>query len=233
MHHIRKFLLRTLWLSLLLLFSQGINAADEIPIGPAYQGPKCVIAVGDFSVAVHGAPVEIGDGLREMLQTALFESNQFVVVDREDPKGISAEQLLSDSFLSNPDAILQQGQMQPAEVLVYGAITTLEGKGCGLRIKVPGAPVKLGGVYHEARVAIDFHVVDSASGRLIATDSVEGTALSGRSTASTAKHDTCLPVKLEIVKNTPLELAIRDCIYRSVINLRKTIPNYLFRHKEP
>lgn len=211
-------------------FSPITLAKEEIPIGPSYQGPKCIIAVGDFNVKAIGAPQEIGDGLREMLQTALFESNYFFVVDRLDTAGISAEQLLSESFISNPDVILQQGQMHPAEVLVYGALTTLEGGGLGLRLKLPGAPVKLGGTYHKAKVTIDIRVVDSASGRVIASRSICGTALSGRCMAGTILSETCLPFTLEIFKNTPLELAIRDCIYRAVISLCKTIPQPLFRH---
>jgi curli biogenesis system outer membrane secretion channel CsgG len=210
--------------------NSATNAAAEIPIGPAYQGPKCVIAVGDFTVQARGAPQEIGDGLREMLQTALFESNHFIVVDRLDPAGITAEQLLSKSFLSNPDAIIKQGQMDPAEVMVYGAVTALEGGGWGLRLKVPGAPLRLGGAYHNAKVTIDLRVVDSASGQVVAAQSVEGTALSGRGTLGTTETDTALPLTLSMVQNTPLEVAIRDCIYRSVVSLVNAIPRTLFRH---
>ena len=47
--------------------SPGIHAAEEIPMGPTYHRPKCVIAVGDLAV--------------------LFESLRFNVLDRLDPKG--------------------------------------------------------------------------------------------------------------------------------------------------
>ena len=70
-------------------------------------------------------------GLREMLQTALFESNYFILIDRLDPCGISAEQFLSKSFMADADAILKQGKMEPAEIMVYGAVTCLEGGGWG------------------------------------------------------------------------------------------------------
>ena len=205
-------------------------ANEEIPLGAAYKGPKCIIAVGEFSVKVRDAPKQIGDGLREMLQTALFESNHFFVVDRPDTSGISADQLLSESFISNPDAILQQDQMSPAEVLVYGAVTAIEGGGLGLRLKVPGAPIKLGGTYHKAKVTIDIRLQDASSGRIIASQSISGTALSGRFIVGASGIKTDLPVTLEIVKNTPLELAVRDCIYRAVISLCKTIPRPLFKH---
>ena len=217
---------------MLFWYYPGIHAAEGMLIGPAYQGPKCVIAVGDFTVAIRGAPQEIGDGLREMLQTALFESNYFIVVDRMDAAGISAEQLLSDSFMANPDAILKQKQMVPAEVLVYRAVTQLEGGGLGLRMKVPGAPVKLGGAYHKAKVTIDLRVVDSASGRIVATRVVQGTALSGRGMVGTTMKATALPFSLDFARNTPMELAIRDCIYRAVITMCETIPNSFFHHMD-
>jgi len=209
----------------------GIRATEEIPMGPAYQGPKAMISVGDFTVQARGAPQEIGDGLREMLQTALFESNYFILIDRMDTAGISAEQFLSKSFMADADAILKQGQMETAEVMVYGAITALEGGGWGLRCKVPGAPINMGGAYHKAKVTVDLRVVDSASGRVIAALSVKGDALSGKGMVGTMASECSLPLTLNLIRNTPLELAIRDCIYRAVIGLCKTIPNSMFRHR--
>lgn len=209
----------------------GSHATEEIPLGQAYQGPKCMISVEDFSVRVQGAPNEVADGLREMLQTALFESNYFVVMDKSTSKGISAEKLLSDSFLSDADAILKQGQTQKGEVSVCAAVTLLEGGGWGLRCKVPGAPVKLGGAYHKAKITIELRVVDSASGRLIAALSVKGDALSGKGMVGTMASECSLPMTLKLIRNTPLELAIRDCIYRAVISLCKIIPQSMFRHR--
>ncbi len=197
-----------------------------------YQGPKCVLTVGDFGVRLKGAPENLGDGLREMLMTALFESNYFVVVDRMDMKGLTAEQLLSDSFMSNPDAILSQGQMHPAELLVYGAIVAAEAGGGGARIKLPWIPMKVGGKHHLAKITINLRVVDSASGEVVATHFIDGTAHSGGASVGASVSGYDIPVSLEAVKNTPVELAIRDCIYRSVIKLCETIPKSFFKIKE-
>lgn len=208
-----------------------LAAEEEIPLGAAYRGPRCAVTVGDFAVQAAGAPGEIGEGLREMLQTALFESNYFLVAQRSDPAGISAEQLLSDSFLSDPDAILEKGRMRPAEVLLYGAVTSLEGGGLGVRVKVPGAPLKIGSGYSKARVAIELQAVDSATGNIISAQTVEGTALSGRGSVGTSFSGIDMPVALEAFNNTPLELAIRDCIYRAVISLIKGLPQALFKYE--
>ena len=214
-----------------LLVEASSNNAT-VSLGEAYQGPKCVIAVGDFGVRLKGAPEEIGDGLREMLMTALFESNHFVVVDRMDMGGLTAEQLLSNSFMANPDAILNQGEMRPAELMVYGAIIAAEAGGGGLRVKLPWVPMKVGGKHHLAKVTINLRVVDSAGGEVVATHSIEGTAQSGGAMAGAAVSGYDIPMSLEVVKNTPVELAIRDCIYRSVVKLCETIPKSFFRVNE-
>ena len=96
---------------------------------------------------------------------------------------------------------------------------------------MPGAPIKLGGAYHKAKVTIDLRVVESASGRVISALSVKGDALSGKGMVGTMASECSLPMTLNLIRNTPLELAIRDCIYRAVIGLCKTIPKSMFRHR--
>jgi curli biogenesis system outer membrane secretion channel CsgG len=215
-----------------LLFIPAATRAEEfdIPLGAAYQGSKCMAAVEDFAMEVAGAPDEVKNGLQEMLQTALFESNYFMLVDRSDPQGISAEQLLSDSFMADPDTILEKGQMDPAEVLIYGTLTALEGGGSGLRVKAPWIPLTVGGTYHEARADIDVRAVDAACGRVIATAHFSGSASSGKSNMAAVFTGVKMPAQLEMFVNTPLELCLRDCIYRSVVELCKTIPPEYFRH---
>jgi len=220
-------------LLLLLLPAASTIAGKEvaIPLGKTYGGPKCAVTVADFAVQVPGAPQKIGDGLREMLQTALFESNYFTIVDRQDTKGISAEQLLAKSFMANADAILAQGgQMVPAEVLVYGTITNLEGGGHGLRLKMPWLPLSLGGTHYQAKVTIELRAVDAASGKVIAAAQSTSTATSGKGSFGTTFTGIDLPVELEMFANTPLELCIRDSIYRCVIKLCQTIPARYFTH---
>jgi hypothetical protein len=74
-------------------------------------------------------------------------------------------------------------------------------------------------------------VVDAASGQVIAALSVKGDALSGKGMVGTTASKCSLPMTLNLIRNTPLELAMRDCIYRSVIGLCKTIPQSMFKHR--
>jgi len=228
----RKILTVFLYITISGILSAGIGIAASVPIGPEYHGQKCVITVADFALQVPGAPQEIGDGLREMLQTALFESNYFIVVDRLDSAGISAEQLLSDSFMADPDAILQQGRMDPAEVLVYGTLISLEGGGAGLRVKMPWMPLNAGGKYYKAKAVVQLRAVDAATGRIVSEATVDSSAKSGGGELGATVSGIDMPVELELFKNTPLELCIRDCIYRGVINIIETMPKELYRHTE-
>ena len=86
-----------------------------------YDGPRANIAVGDFQVKARNATNYIGDGLREMLQTALFESRRFNVMDRLDSEGMTAEQMLSYSKMARKGSKKLGRQMEIAELLINGA----------------------------------------------------------------------------------------------------------------
>jgi len=69
------------------------NAATEAM--PAYNGPKARIAIADFDVKAANASREIGTGLKDMLATALVNSNRFRVVERQVLNAIMQEQELA------------------------------------------------------------------------------------------------------------------------------------------
>lgn len=200
----------------------------------SYSGPRANIAVGDFTVKARGATTYIGDGLREMLQSALFESNRFYVLDRLDPKGMTAEQQLSYSKMAAKDAPKLGAQMEVAELMFYGTVTEFEGEasGGGIKAAMPNIPVSASASGKNAHMAIDIRVVDVASGRLVAAKRIAGSAASFKAALATAfgSGNGAMPVSLGAFKNTPMELAIRDCIYRSVIYAANSLPGQYFKH---
>jgi len=223
-----------IYLALSMLWIVTASMAAErfsIPIGPSYHGPKSRITVKSFTIAMKNAPQELADGFKDMLETALFESNYFQVIDRDDVSGMSAEQLLSDEILKNPDAILKQKKVLPADILIYGAVTDFEGGGWGVVFKIPGAPVTTGGAYRKTRIRMQIRAVDAASGKVLFSDEIEGTAYGTMGMVGTVVSDIELPVQLTAIKNTPMELAVRDCIYRVVMKLCSAIPRSYFRYQ--
>lgn len=200
----------------------------------SYTGPKANIAVGDFTVKARGATSYIGDGLREMLETALFESLRFNVLDRLDTKGLTAEQMLSYSKVARKDSKKLGRQMEVAELMIYGTVTEFEAAaaGAGIKADMKEVPVHTAADVKNAHMAIDIRVVDTASGRLVAARRIEGSALSGQAVVGTkfGGGETEMPISLGVYKNTPMELAIRDCIYRSVIYSSHALPGEYFTH---
>lgn len=200
----------------------------------SYRGPRANVAVSDFSVKARDASLYVGDGLREMLATALFESLRFNVINRQEIKTMTAEQKLSYSKMAAPGAPKLGGQMAVAELLISGAVTEFEAErsGGGLSAEMRKLPVGASLEGQNAHVAIDIQVTDSATGFVVAARRVRGSAASFKEvlTSKVGGGLTEMPYSLGAFQNTPLELAIRDCIYRSVIYLSESLPGNYFRH---
>jgi curli biogenesis system outer membrane secretion channel CsgG len=199
-----------------------------------YTGPRANIVIGGFEVKARGASLYIGDGLREMLETALFESRRFNVLDRLDPKGLTAEQKLSYSKMARKGSKKLGRQMGVGEILIYGTVTEFEARasGVGVQADMARVPVRGSADAKNAHMAIDIRVVDAASGLVVAARRIAGSALSGEAAVGTTLGGgkTEMPISLGAYKNTSMELAIRDCIYRSVIYSCNAVPQQYFRH---
>ena len=147
---------------------------------------------------------------------------------------MTAEQKLSYSKMAAPGSPQLGGQMGVAELLVTGTVTEFEAEagGAGVRSemkRLPGEAALEGKVAH---LAIDIQVTDSATGFMVAARRIRGEAGSTKATVGSKVGGglTEMPFSLGGFKNTPMELAIRDCIYRSVIYLTDAVPRKYFSH---
>ena len=197
-----------------------------------YDGPRARVAVGDFQVKAAGATVEIGDGLREMLLTALFDSNRFIVLERQAIQGVLLEQDLGASGAVRPSTAAPTGLLEGAELLVYGVVSEFKmgSSGLGLGLGMPGLPFTLGGGASNSHMAIDLRVVDTATGRIVSAARVEGktTDYSTRVGTMIGGGRTTMPVSLGAYKNTPMEKAIRVCIDKAIEHVCSKTPAQYF-----
>jgi curli biogenesis system outer membrane secretion channel CsgG/Flp pilus assembly protein TadD len=210
-------------------------AHSSLPPGAQTERAKASVAIGDFQVKAANANQYIGDGLREMLVTALHGNGNFIVLERMDMKGLAAEQALSRSRMARPGEALPEGQMDVAEIMVYGAVTEFEPevRGGGLNIGMGNIPLTLGIQSKSAHMAIDMRVVDVASGRILATGRVNGEARSAQASvgANISARGTQFPVTLGGFQNTPMEQAIRECIDKATGYVVSNTPQQYFRHR--
>jgi curli biogenesis system outer membrane secretion channel CsgG len=190
--------------------------------------------VGDFQVKAARANQYIGDGLREMLLTALHNSGRFIVVERIDIKGIAAEQALSRSAMARPDMAIPGAQMDVADVMVSGAVTEFEGEASGsdFQLGMPSVPFTASRGGKTSHMAIDIRVVDVRSGRLLMARRITGAADSSKGSfgASPTVSGQLLPFSFGAFRNTPMEKAIRDAVIQATHYVANNLPSAYFRH---
>ena len=194
--------------------SEGMGAAMAVP----YNGPRARLAV----VSVENKSAKggrIGDGMAEMLVTAVVNSNRYIILERRELGGVLAEQDLATGGKVLPGTQAPTGQVVGSELLVYGAITEFEpnfqsNSGVLRNRKYGSLLLNL----KQAHVALDLRVVDARTSQLLAAMSVTGRAtdLSASVFAPVGGGSSRMGIGLAGYRNQPIEKAIRVCLARAV-----------------
>ncbi len=232
------FVLVSLSLSLAIQPAAQVDNTAGTRQGAAYQGSKARIAVADFDCKAAKATSEIGTGLREMLVTALMQSNRFRVLERQVLHAVMQEQELAASGAGQSGGPAR-GQLKTADLLVTAAVTEFEpgasggragiGGGGGIGRGVLGAV--LGGAINKAHMAMDIRIVDTSTSEILAATRVEGQAtdISG-GIAAGFLGSWALGGGLSGYANTPMEKAIRVCIIEAVNYISGSIPQNYYKY---
>ncbi|MDD4908893.1 MAG: CsgG/HfaB family protein [Candidatus Omnitrophica bacterium] len=218
--------------------AQVDNYAGATPL-PPYSGPKARIAVADFDVKAAKANGEIGSGLREMLITALMNSNRFSVLERQALAAIMQEQELSASGAVQQGAQVQRGQLKAADLIVTAAVTEFEPNASGGSAGVGGGGGVgsgllgglLGAALNKAHMAMDIRIIDTATSEVLSATRVQGEAsdIAGGFMMG-FMGSWGLGAGLGAYANTPMEKAIRICIIEAVRYISQTIPANYYKY---
>jgi len=207
---------------------------------PPYSGPKARIAVADFDVKAAKATGEIGSGLREMLVTALINSNRFSVVERQVLSALMQEQELSASGAAQTGAGgPQRGKIKTADLIITAAVTEFEPQASGGKAGIGGGGGVgsgvlgglLGAALNKAHMALDIRIVDTSTSEVLAATRVQGQAsdVAGGIMAGFL-GSWGLGGGLSAYANTPMEKAIRICIIEAVRYVSQTIPANYYKY---
>lgn len=191
---------------------------------PSYSGPKAKIAVADFEVKAAKATAEIGSGLREMLITALTNSNRFLVVERQALSAVTQE---------------QEPKIKTADLIITAAVTEFEPQASGGRAGIGGGGGVgsgvwgglLGSAVNKAHMALNIQIVDTSTSEVLAASRLQGQAsdvtgaIMGGSFGSWG-----LGMGLSAYANTPIEKAIRVCIIEALRYISQTIPTNYYKY---
>ena len=192
----------------------------------AYDGPKARIAIADFEDKMSSSGYyrgEYGRGMSDMLATALFQTNRYIVLEREKLQAVEAERKRRGS----------KTKVEDADIMVTAAVTGFDPGTAGAKGALGGA---LGGVlggisgaFQQAHVAIDLRVIDVDTGRVIAATSVEGKATGvGAGVGAIGGQ---LGGGLSGFAKGPMETAIRQVIKAAVDEVVKKTPKTYYRHQ--
>lgn len=222
--------------------SPNINEAQA----EAYDGPRARIAVSRFTdkTSYGWWNHQIGDGMADQLATALFNSNRYIVLERQQLDDVLVEQDLGASGRVSQTTAAPIGQIEGAELLITGAVTEFKGNAGGTQGRVGGAGwggwskgwgavvgAVAGGV-RKAHIAIDVRVIDTRTSRIVAATSVEGEATDFNLGAGLGHYygGGALGGALSTWKNTPIEKALRICIQDAVDFIAAKTPPVYYRH---
>jgi len=111
-----------------------------------------------------------GDGMADMLTTALVKTGRYTVVERSQIAALMQEQQLGQTGMVTEQSAAQMGKMLGVEIAVVGVVTEFgySKKDVGGRLKGFG----LGVASQKATVAVDVRLINTTTGEIITSDNV-------------------------------------------------------------
>ncbi len=208
----------------------------------SYNGPKARIAVAQFknkagNMGGWWSP-DIGNGMADQLVTALFNTNRFIVLERQTLDKVLAEQDLGASGRIKKGTEAAIGEIEGAELLVVAAVTEFDGGASGARGALGGGGGgilgALTGGYKKAHMAIDLRIIDARTSRILAATSVEGSSTDVNLGAALGGYwgGGALGGALSGWKNTPKEKALRQVINKAVEFIVSKTPQKFYHYGE-
>jgi len=179
---------------------------------PEYHGIKHAVGVVDFdNDAGYRSQWELGYNMSILLESALFDTNRFVLVERENLGVILDEQdLASSGRTSKASSVAQTGKLRSAKYIATGAMTEVEhnesGGGGGFNIK----GIRVGGSKADAKITIIAKLIDSTTGEIVAKKRITGEA--GRAKLNFGINKGSFRGDIGGFAKTPLGEAAQDCI---------------------
>lgn len=205
------------------LFRRGTGTAEtDVEDGdakmnlPEYKGLKHAVGVVDFTNdSGWRSRYKLGYNMSIMLESALFDTGRFVLVEREKLGHVLGEQdLAASGRAAKASEVAKTGQVRPAKYIATGTVTEVEynesGDGGGIRIE----GFKIGGSRAEAKITLIVKLVDTSTGQIVAKKRVTGEA--GRAAIDVGYAERGFGTDFNAFAKTPLGEAAQDCINQAV-----------------
>ncbi len=119
---------------------------------------------------------EVANELSDMLASELSSTKAFVVLERKEIDAVIYEQDFSQTERVSQATKVKLGKMKGAKYLVAGTVSAYEEQtketGGGVRV----GPVSLGGKVDKTYLAVDLKIIDTETGEIVDTRTIEAEA---------------------------------------------------------
>ena len=188
---------------------------------PPIPGPHRTVAVGNFDVIgpmANASATNVGGPIAAMLETALAESGEVILVERDAVAQMITEMDLAKSGVSTGTSAPRPGGLLPAQYLIVGAVTdyTASNAGSGGGVSFGGSTaLTLGG--SKGNVGLDLRIIDTHSGVVIKAFKVRQ-KLSSMNVGLSGNFKG-VPIATNGFFNTPLGDATRKALNDAVVQI--------------
>jgi len=177
-----------------------------------YHGVKHAVGVVDFdNEAGYHSQWKLGYNMSILLESALYDTGRFVLVEREALGAIIGEQdLAASGRMAKASEVAQTGKLRPAKYIATGALTEVEynesSAGGGFSIR----GIRVGGSKADAKITIIAKLIDTTTGEIVAKQRITGEA--GRAKLRLGISKGSFDGDIGGFAQTPLGEAAQDCI---------------------
>ena len=184
-----------------LLVSAGAFAADKPSVG-----------VAEFRNETHAGwwYSDVGRDLAGMLTNELADTGKFRVVERSKLSHVIDEQDLAASGRVSPATGAKMGKLTGARYLVFATVSAFDTHTAGTGGGISFRGLNVGGKKEDAYMAIDLRVVDTTTGEVEYTRTIEARSSSYGIHGGVYRGG--LGGQLGKYENTPTGKAIRACL---------------------
>ena len=143
-----------------------------LPVWTAEAQLKKRVAVGRFEDRTGSGYHSLGEGVADMLITALVKSGKFNVLERSEIERVIQEQQFGSTFMVTPETAPKVGQLLGVELFVIGSVTEFGVKDSKVSL---GLSAFGGGVSKKtSRAVVDIRLVNTNTGEILASETYEG-----------------------------------------------------------
>jgi curli biogenesis system outer membrane secretion channel CsgG len=182
-----------------------------------YKGVRHALGIADFTTSENASiDQSLAQNMRAMLESALFATNRFVIVERGNLEAVTNEQdLQKGDRAAKASGVAQTGKLRSARYLAACTVTEASSSTSGDSGGIAIHGIRLGGSASKSAIVLVVKVIDTTSGEIVASERIRGEA--GKSGLSVGLSQNGWSGELSSFAKTPMGEAAQDCINKAVV----------------